>query len=136
MPPTMRRVRASPYFIFYDGHCRICTRSKQSIQRLAPASADLRFVDINDAAALSRFPMVDSAATVSQIFVLDPAGRLRGGYDGLVSLLPAMPGGRWASKVLGWAPIRRLGDRAYRWVAANRYRLGGSLSCEGGACRL
>ena len=129
-------VERRPYFIFFDGNCRICTRSKQAIERIAPSSADLRFVDIQQPSTLSRFPMVDPAAAQGQMFVLDPRGDLRGGYDGIVSLLPAMPVLRWLAPVLGLGPVRTLGRRVYAWVARNRYRLGGSVSCASDACRV
>jgi predicted DCC family thiol-disulfide oxidoreductase YuxK len=125
-----------PYFIFYDGHCRICARSRQTLQRIAPASADLRFVDIRHPASLARFPMINPAAVERQMFVLDPVGHLSGGYDALVSLIPALGAARWLAAILDWPPLRDLGRRAYQWIARNRYRLGGSLSCDGDACRL
>ena len=132
----MMWVTQAPYFIFYDGHCRICTRSKRVIERMAPPSADLRFVDIKDAAALAPFPMVDPAATRAQIFVLAPGGQLRGGYDGLVSLMPALGNWGWLESLARSRPVAAVGRLIYRWIAANRYRIGGGVSCEDGACRL
>ena len=126
----------APYFIFYDGHCRICLRSKRAIERMAPPSADLRFVDVQDPAALAAFPMVDPVATRAQIFVLDPSGQLRGGYDGLVSLMPALGNWGWLLSIARWRPVAALGRRVYRWIATNRYRIGGGVSCDGEACRV
>jgi predicted DCC family thiol-disulfide oxidoreductase YuxK len=128
VPPAAR------YTIFYDAHCRICARSRRAIERLRPSS-DLLFVNVQDPTAMSAYPMVDRAAGLGQMFVLDPTGALSGGYDAFVSLLPALPALRPLRHVLGLAPVRAVGRRVYRWVARNRYRLGGSVSCEGGACR-
>ena len=126
---------APRYHVFYDARCRLCARSRRTIERLGP-SADLVFVDVQDPVAMDRFPMVDRQAGLRQMFVLDPAGNLAGGYDGFVSLVPALRWLRPLRHVLRWRPIRAAGARVYRWVARNRYRLGGRVSCDNGACRI
>ncbi len=123
------------YYVFYDGACRLCTGSKETLQRMDP-SADLVFVNIQDRPSLSRFPMVDPWAAQGQMFVLDPAGRLSGGFDAILTLLPTVPSLAPLAPLLGWRPIRRLGWHVYRWIARNRYRIGGYASCENGTCRL
>lgn len=123
------------YFVFYDGNCRICTRSRRMIQRLR-TSADLVFVDAQDPAAMRPFPILGRDASLGQIHVLNPAGELAGGYDGLLALVPALPTFRPLHPLLRWRPVRALGAKVYRWIARNRYRIGGSVSCENGACRI
>ena len=123
------------YTVFYDADCRICARSRRAIERLRPSS-ELVFVNVQDPSAMSAYPMVDRAASLGQMFVLDPSGSLSAGYDGFVSLVPALPALRPLRRLLEWTPVRAVGRRVYRWVARNRYRLGGSVSCENGACRL
>ena len=123
------------YVIFYDGRCRFCTNSKQTVERL-PSRADLAFVDIQDSRLMGRYPMVDPRAAQGQMFVLAPDGSLTGGFDAIVSLLPALPGLRTLRPLLSPEPVRKIGRRVYRWVARNRYRLGGMTSCAGGACRI
>jgi len=126
---------SSGYYVFYDAQCRLCARSRRTIERLKP-TADVTFVDVQDPAAMEPFPMVDRAAGLRQMFVLDPGGRLAGGYDGFVSLLPALRLLRPLRHVMKLSPVRAVGRRVYAWVARNRYRLGGRVSCEDGACRL
>jgi predicted DCC family thiol-disulfide oxidoreductase YuxK len=123
------------YYVFYDGACQLCTGGKATLQQLDP-SADLVFVNIQDRAALARFPMVDPRAAQGQMFVLGPDGRLAGGFDAVLALLPTVPSLGALAPLLAWGPLRRLGWAVYRWVARNRYRLGGYTSCAGGACRL
>jgi predicted DCC family thiol-disulfide oxidoreductase YuxK len=123
------------YFVFYDAQCRICARSRRAIERLRP-TADVTFVDVQDPAAMQPFPMVDREAGLRQIFVLDPAGRLAGGYDGFLALVPALRLLRPLRHVMRLWPVRWAGRRVYAWVARNRYRLGGRVSCDGGACGL
>jgi predicted DCC family thiol-disulfide oxidoreductase YuxK len=128
-------VPAPGYFVFYDAQCRLCAGSRRTIERLRPTT-DVTFVDVQDPVAMERFPMVDRAAGLRQMFVLDPAGRLAGGYDGFVALLPALRLLRPLRHVMRLPPVRAAGRRAYAWVARNRYRLGGRVSCEDGACRI
>jgi predicted DCC family thiol-disulfide oxidoreductase YuxK len=123
------------YTVLFDGTCRICQRSRVMIERLRPTSP-VQFVDVNDGRALANYPQMRGADALGQIHVLNPAGELSGGYDALVALAPTLPLFAWATRLLGLEPVRRLGRRAYRWVAANRYRLGGQASCHDGACQL
>ena len=123
------------YTVFYDANCRLCAASRRRLERLRPR-ARLTFVDLRDDAAMRDFPMVDRAAGLRQMFVLDPAGKLTGGYDAFLSLVPTIPLVRPFGPLLRLPPVRMIGRAAYRWVARNRYRLGGAVSCEGGACRI
>jgi predicted DCC family thiol-disulfide oxidoreductase YuxK len=123
---------ARPYLVFYDARCRICRRGRQTVERLRPTAA-VRFVDSNDAREMARHPEVDARG---QMYVLDPAGRLSGGYDAMVALAPILPAFAWLGGLLGIGPVRALGRWAYRWLAANRYRLGGQAPCHAGACEI
>ncbi|HEY8668116.1 MAG TPA: DCC1-like thiol-disulfide oxidoreductase family protein [Tepidisphaeraceae bacterium] len=121
--------------IFYDGTCGLCTRSKAMLQRMDGDDV-FDFVDLHDEQRMAPFPMVDRQAAKGQMFVLSPGGELAGEYDGLVSAAEGLAGWRSIVPLLRWAPVRALGWRGYRWVARNRYRLGGSVSCEDGACAI
>jgi predicted DCC family thiol-disulfide oxidoreductase YuxK len=121
------------YTIFYDANCRLCARSRRALERLKPR-AELSFVDVRDERAMAAHPMVDRREALSQMFVLDPSGRLAGGYDAFLSLAPTVPLLRPLCGVLRQGPVRAVGWRLYRWVARNRFALGGAVSCGGGAC--
>ena len=121
--------------VFYDANCRICARSRRMIERLRPTS-ELTFVDVRDPDAMAAFPMVDRQAGLRQMFVLDAEGNLAGGYDGFLALVPRLRLLRPLQHVLRWRPVGAVGRIVYRWVARNRYRLGGAVSCEDGACRV
>jgi predicted DCC family thiol-disulfide oxidoreductase YuxK len=123
------------YTLFYDARCRLCLRSRRALERMRPR-AELAFVDVNDDAAMAQFPMVDRRTSLGQMFILDSAGRLAGGYDGFVLLLPVIPVLRQVQFLLGWNWVRFVGSKIYRWVARNRYRLGGKVSCESGVCHV
>ena len=123
------------YTIFYDANCRLCVRSRRTLERLRPR-AELLFIDLQNDAAMSRYPMVDRQASLGQMFVLDDAGELSGGYDAFLALVPSVPSLRPLRRVLQSQPVRAIGWTVSRWVARNRYRLGGSVSCADGACRV
>ena len=123
---------AGAYHIFYDAPCRICRRGRQMIERLRP-SAPVVFVDSNDARQMARYPAMNSRG---QMYVLNPAGELNGGYDALAALAPAIPAFAWLSWFFKLPPVRAMGRRAYAWIAANRYRLGGQAPCHEGSCAL
>ena len=117
------------FIVFYDGRCRLCERSRQTLQALDSADA-LRFIDINNAIEMARYPALDRHAAQGQIHVLDPHNRLTAGYDALVELTPALPSLRPLSPLLRWKPIRAIGRRIYQWIARNRYWLGGVADCD------
>jgi predicted DCC family thiol-disulfide oxidoreductase YuxK len=121
-----------PYLIFYDARCRVCRRGRQLIERLRPRSP-VRFVDSNDAGEMARYPQMNARG---QMYVLDPSGHLSGGYDALAALAPIMPALEWMSGFFTLGPIKSLGHRAYKWLAANRYRFGGEAPCHDGSCRV
>src|SRR2546428_1202423 len=96
------------YYVFYDAQCQLCVRSRRTVERLRPSDAVV-FVDVQDQAAMRRFPMVDRNAGLGQMFVLDPKGNLAGGYDGLLSLLPALRLLRPLRPLLRWRSRRKIG---------------------------
>ena len=54
------------------------------IERFRP-TAPVRFVDSNDTREMARHPQMNARG---QMYVLEPAGRLSGGYDALAALAP------------------------------------------------
>ena len=58
---------------------------------------------------MSRYPMVDPRAAQGQMFVLSPDGSLSGGFDAIVSLLPALCGLRRLRPLLSPGPVRSIG---------------------------
>jgi len=121
------------YTVFYDARCAICRRGRAMIERLAPAGR-ARFVDLNDAAAVRAYPELDPRTCLGQMWVQSPAGRMAGGYDAFTMLVPALPLLSPLAPLMRLGPVRAVGDVVYRWVARNRYRLGGQVSCHDGAC--
>ena len=129
-PPT--------YTVFFDGHCRLCTDSVGRLQRFkVRGGADVRYVNVQDLAALSAYPQIDPAAALGQMHVLTPTGRVAGGFDAVVALLPAFRWLRAWGPFMRVPPVRAVGRVVYRWVARNRYRIAGKThTCVDGACKI
>lgn len=62
-----------------------------------------------------------TAEEASRELKLAARGRRWGGYDAIVEILRALPLTFWIAPLLALAPVRRLGRRAYRWIAARRH---------------
>lgn len=125
----------APYLVFYDGHCRLCTDSVRTLREMDP-SHDVQYLDIQAPGSLEAHPQVDPIAAMGQMHVITPEGKLLGGFDAIVALLPAFPSLRLFEPLLRGPLMRQLGEKVYRWVARNRYRISGTTGCASGACKL
>jgi predicted DCC family thiol-disulfide oxidoreductase YuxK len=131
----MRWMDAAAYHIFYDGTCVLCRRSKAWLER-RDVNRRFAFVDSRDADEMGKWPAVGGEETTGRMVVVGPRGEKRGGYDGVVMLMGALPRWTWFAPVMGACGVRSVGRWVYRRVARNRYRLFGRVECEAGVCRV
>ncbi len=47
-------------------------------------------------------------------------GEVRGGWDAIADIASVLPLSFWAAPVMRWGPVRRIGQRCYRWISARR----------------
>jgi predicted DCC family thiol-disulfide oxidoreductase YuxK len=100
----------------------------------------VEMVDFQQPGALERFPGLTHEACLQAMQLVTPDGRIFSGFEAGVQALATRPVlGRLVS--LYYLPgLRRLLDRVYRIVAANRYRIMGRAlargGCPGGSCAL
>lgn len=123
------------YTVFYDGHCRLCTDSKRTMEQM-DTSVELAFVNVQDWSQMQHYPQIDPVAALGQMHVITPDGVVHGGYDGLVALMPAFPTLRMFHPLATGPLARQIGKRLYAVLARNRYKIAGSTGCAGGACKL
>jgi predicted DCC family thiol-disulfide oxidoreductase YuxK len=85
----------------------------------------LHFADGTNAALRERFaPGLTERDVFVEMFVVEPSGRLFGGYDGFVRIARVVPI-MWPFLIVGGLPgFRQLGRKIYRIIAANRVRRG------------
>ena len=110
---------------FYDGQCRLCRACCRWLGWLDWRDR-IRFRDLH---SLEPQP---EPALLGEIHVLVGARRLTG-FAGLRRMLRELPLGLPVWLLLHVPGAAWLGRRAYRWVARNRYRIGGA-GCESCAC--
>jgi predicted DCC family thiol-disulfide oxidoreductase YuxK len=63
--------------------------------------------------------------SLDAVQVISPNGQVLAGWDGIVALMRLFPPLRPLAWLGSLPPIRRLGRRLYRFIAAHRYRLFG-----------
>jgi predicted DCC family thiol-disulfide oxidoreductase YuxK len=121
--------------LLYDGDCAFCTSSVRFAERrLEPSRWEAVPFQFADLEALSAFTggQVTEERAVREVLWITPGGRVHGGAQAAARLLLRTRRPLWSAlgAVLTLAPVRPLAAGAYRWVAANRYRLpGGTPAC-------
>ncbi len=119
--------------VIYDGDCRFC-RSQIALLRRLDATRRLAFVSLHDPAVARDFPEIPREQLLARMYVVDRAGRARGGAAAVRSLtrrLPLLWPLALPLHVPGSLP---LWEAAYAMVARNRYRIAGR--CDDGSCRI
>lgn len=114
--------------LIYDGTCGFCRRQ---VDRMARWLGDrLRYVPYQDAEARVLLPDLSDNELASQVWAVI-AGRRAGGAAAVVRALNLRPAFRLLTWPY-WLPgLRPVADAVYRWVAANRYRFGGTCALPG-----
>lgn len=119
--------------VLYDGQCRFC-RSQIALLRRLDLGGSLHFTSLHDPAVPEVFPELSRDDLLAQMYVIDTAGRARGGAEAVRYLSRKLPL-LWPLAVLLYIPgTLPLWQALYRFVARNRMRIAGS--CTEGTCRL
>jgi predicted DCC family thiol-disulfide oxidoreductase YuxK len=116
--------------LLYDGECGLCRRWVERLGRWDRAGAIDR-VPFQRRAERPELPRIADAALERAMHLVLPGGEVLPGSHALPVLLGVVPGGRLLRALLRLPGAGLLADRAYRWVAARRHRLG----CSSAACR-
>ena len=125
------------HVVLYDGHCKFCTAGSERLLRLARPGA-LEGVDFQRPGALERFPGVGHEACMVQMYLIEPDGRVYGGFEAAVRAVATRPAWGWLALAYYLPGVRLLCDLLYRLVATYRYRLLGKAveECDGGSCAM
>ncbi|GAC1690862.1 MAG: DUF393 domain-containing protein [Gemmatimonadaceae bacterium] len=126
----MPRPPARPaYTVLYDGSCRLCAPLARTLERWDGG----RMVEVlpsQQPGARARFPWIPESAYADSLQLVGPGGQTWQGAAAIERLLDILPRGRWISWVFALPLVRGLADRAYRWIARNRYALGCGSHCQ------
>lgn len=119
--------------VWYDTFCPVCRRSRLALE-LMDLGERLEFRDIHDREAMQRdVPGVPYQRALKEMIVVTPRGHVHGGFFAFRALSRGVPA-LWSLAVLMRIPgVPFVGQRIYRWIARNRYRL---AKCDDGVCNL
>ena len=132
--PRQTNSTNAPAVAIYDGRCEFCRTQAKGL-----VGDDNRIVlrSLHDVGVIDEYPGLTIEACMEEMkLVVD--GRIYGGAEAFVRAFAIRH--RFFGKVLYgyYIPgIRGIANRAYRWVAKNRYRISGRRAedCDTGACR-
>ena len=121
------------YVVAYDTFCPLCRRSRRILERL-DLNVRLTYVDIHDRVTMAReFPNVTYGECLEQLQVKEPNGAVYGGFFAFRSVTGVLPALRPFGPLLYIPGVPWVGQRVYRWIARQRYRL---VDCENDICNL
>ncbi|HYL64962.1 MAG TPA: DUF393 domain-containing protein [Candidatus Methylomirabilis sp.] len=120
--------------VLYDGACGLCRASVARVRRM-DSRGRVELLDLHDPTVPTRFPQIDREEAMRLMQAVDPAGRVYSGVDGWARIGLTLPGWKLVAWLLLVPGIHFLAQRAYSWVARNRYRWNREL-CEDGTCAL
>lgn len=120
--------------LLYDGQCGFCVMSVKRL-RVLDVFGWVDPLDCHTQPDLSTLhPSLTPERCQSEMILLEPNGRVSGGFDAFRRLcrhLPLLMG----LSPLAWLPAARwVGTRLYRWVAMHRYLLHRNPACVSNQC--
>ncbi|MBJ8340633.1 DUF393 domain-containing protein [Antrihabitans sp. YC3-6] len=126
MPEVAARTYAAEFL--YDRDCGFCMKCLGVLHRIDRRDR-VRTLALQDPGAPEHFGVTEEQA-YDRAWAHDARGELYSGAGAINAALSGVLGTRIPLYVYKIPGIRWLQDTAYRWVAANRYRLPG----KGGSC--
>ena len=117
-----------PYTLIYDGECGFCVRS---VNLVASWDRDgvIELVPFQSGGVGERFPWIGEGAYREAMQLVGPGDETWSGAAAAERLAAILPGGRPFGWLFTLPFARPLADRAYRFVARNRARLGCGTHC-------
>lgn len=116
------------YTIVYDGECNVCRRIVRALS--AWDGGTLEIVPSQTAGLHARFAWITAEAYRESLQVIGPNGQTWQGAAAVEQILTVLPRGRLVAWIFHIPFVRGLAEKAYRWIARNRYRLGCSEHCR------
>jgi len=120
--------------LFYDGQCGFCLASVKRL-RVLDLFGWVDPIDFHRQPDLARLhPELTPERCFGEIVLLEPTGRLAGGFEAFARLTTRLPLLFWCAPLVHLPGARWGGTRAYRWIAAHRYLLHRNPTCETNQC--
>ena len=118
--------QAPSYTLVYDGQCRVCSRFVIALE-IWDRDKRIHAVKSQTPGVRERFPQIAPKAVDDAVQLIAPDGTVWSGAAALERAMSALPRGRW----IAWLFVLPGAERAYRWFARNRYRMGCADHCRG-----
>ena len=125
----------------YDGKCVICQSTRKTILTFDWLKR-IEFLDLHDVDTLmQRYPNLEFDQLFGEIHVIEPQGELYKGFYGTKRMLKELPLGFPLWLLLQLPGMDWVGNKVYRWVARNRYKINKLFGreipdCVDGVCKL
>ncbi len=94
---------SSPFTVYYDGACPVCSREIKTYQKASGADK-LAWVDAANAQPEALGEDLDSQAALARMHVRDENGQLISGAAAFAAIWARLPKTRWLGKLMGSKP--------------------------------
>ena len=119
--------------IVYDGECRFCIDQVERVKRM-DRGGQFEYIPRQSPEVNKRFPALQTINFEEGMRVVDDSGRIFVGADAVHQIARRLPGTRMFAWLYHLPILKQIARQTYKWVAANRKRLG--ETCENNACKL
>src|SRR5260221_14734407 len=106
--------------VLFDGSCNLCRGSAARVRRFDRANR-IEFLDVNDPAALPRFPQANREEALRWMQAVDSSGTGFGGSDAWARIRGPFAGWKMISAILLIPRIRWFFRKIYWWDGGNRF---------------
>jgi len=117
--------------LIYDGRCNFCRTQADRLVRLS--GGRLRLESFRDPGVIARYPGLTEEACDRAMQLVTADGKITAGAEAAAQIIRLNPWLGWASWIYYLPGIRQISDAAYRWIARNRFRFGGTCDLPKGS---
>jgi predicted DCC family thiol-disulfide oxidoreductase YuxK len=120
--------------LIYDGECRFCIAGEKRLRRFV--GWRLKSVPYQQAGALGLHPELSPEKVRTRMYLV-VGDQLFGGAEAVAQSFALRPLGKIAL-IYYVAPLRRVLDKLYAWIASHRYQIFGRVvgGCQSGVCEI
>ncbi len=119
--------------VLYDGDCPLCRKSVRLLKGLDWLNV-LGYVNVREAEQFPNLPhAIEPQRFLEEMYLLTPDHQVYHGFKAFRWMAWRLPLTWFLIPFLYLPGVASLGQRAYLWVARNRFRL---VPCHGGVCTL
>lgn len=113
----------------------MCTAGADRI-RSHDIEGALEVVSLHEPEVAARFPNIKQRDVLAEMHFVRPDGSIAKGHEAVREVLLVIPSYRWLSLFWMLPGFQFVADRAYKWVAKNRYRWNRKVHCDGDVCSM